>query len=119
MPYWVQNVNGSGVVVGPFNSAPTGMNLTTLIGYPTKAAAQSAASALAPIGNPANIPGDIGKTVTNDALKPLFDSHIWLRVAEVVVGLILIGIGLNSMLKGKPLSIVTGAAGVVSKVVPA
>jgi hypothetical protein len=119
MPYWVENVNSTGVVVGPFNSAPTGMNLTTLIGYPTKAAAQSAANALAPLGNPANIPGDIGKKVTNDALKPLFDSHIWLRVAEVVVGLILIGIGLNSMLKGRPMTIVTSAAGLASKVVPA
>jgi hypothetical protein len=119
MRYWVENVNGHGVVVGPFNTAPTGMNLTNLIGYPNQAQAQAAASQLSTVQ--AKATGALnaaGSAVVNDALKPLFNKAIWLRVGEVVVGLILLGIGLNAMLKGKPLSIVTSAAGAASKVVP-
>jgi hypothetical protein len=117
--YWVENVGGSGVVVGPYNTAPTGMNLTNLIGYPNQAQAQTAASQLstvqAKVGSAAS---SLGSGVVNDALKPLFQAHIWLRVAEVVAGLVLIAIGLNSMLKGKPLSVVSSTAGLASKVVP-
>jgi hypothetical protein len=111
MPYWVENVNGKGVVVGPFNSAPTGMNLTTLIGYPTQAQAAAAAAALAPIGNPLNIPADIGKTVANDALKPLFDAHIWERVLQVALGVLLIAIGVAKLTHAVP-----AATAIASKV---
>jgi hypothetical protein len=52
-------------------------------------------------------------------LGALFQKAIWIRAAEVLVGLVLIGIGLNAMLKGRPLSLVTSAAGLASRVVPA
>jgi hypothetical protein len=50
-----------------------------------------------------------------DFLSRLTSANLWIRVGEVVVGLILLGIGLNAMLKGKPLQVVTGAAGVAGK----
>jgi hypothetical protein len=52
---------------------------------------------------------------TEDALKPLFQSAIWKRVGEVIVGLILLGIGLNALIKSTPLAPVTKAAGAVGK----
>lgn len=67
------------------------------------AAAKGAASAVSTLTNPASW------------IAALFQSAIWLRVAEAVAGLILLGIGLNAMLKGKPLSAVTSAAGVAGK----
>lgn len=48
----------------------------------------------------------------------LFQKNLWIRVAEVVIGLILMGIGLNSMLKGKPLTVITAPAGALGKAVP-
>jgi hypothetical protein len=45
----------------------------------------------------------------------LSNANTWIRVGEAVAGLILLGIGLNSMLKGKPLQFVTRAAGVAGK----
>ncbi len=42
-------------------------------------------------------------------------SSWFVRVGEILAGLVLVGIGLNSMLKGKPLQIVTSAAGVAGK----
>ena len=101
MPYWVENVNSKGVVVGPYNSAPTGMNLTTLIGYPTQAAAQTAANQLSTIPQKVNA---IGSSVVNDTLKPLFNANIWLRVAEVIAGLLLVAIGVAELTKAIPLA---------------
>jgi hypothetical protein len=40
----------------------------------------------------------------------------FLRIGEILVGLVLIGIGLNSMLGGRPLKIVTSTAGLAGKV---
>jgi len=51
-----------------------------------------------------------------DFLSRLSQANTWIRVGEVVAGLILLGIGLNAMLKGKPFQIVTGTAGRVGKV---
>lgn len=48
-------------------------------------------------------------------LSRLASANTWVRVGEVVIGLILLGIGLNAMLKGKPMQVVTGAAGTVGK----
>lgn len=45
----------------------------------------------------------------------LSQASTWIRVGEVVIGLILVGIGLNAMLKGKPFQVVTKAAGVAGK----
>lgn len=65
-------------------------------------------------GAASNIAGNVGSGL----LGGLFQKNIWMRVGEVVVGLILLGIGLNAMLKGLPLQVVTTAAGHVGKVVP-
>lgn len=54
-------------------------------------------------------------TAVPDFLSRLTSANLWIRVGEVVAGLILLGIGLNAMLKGKPLQVVTGAAGTVGK----
>lgn len=48
-------------------------------------------------------------------LSDLTSGAFWIRAGEVVAGLILLGIGLNAMLKGKPLQVVTSAAGVAGK----
>jgi hypothetical protein len=87
-------------------------------GFPTMAAAKAFASGLTlnPAAAAAKAAGSAAGSVASDVLKPLFQSAIWLRVAEVVAGLILLGIGLNAMLKGKPLSAVTGTAGKLGKV---
>jgi hypothetical protein len=79
--------------------------------YTTQAEAQAQASSR----TVTSIAKNAATSVASDTLKPLFQSAIWLRVGEVVVGLILLGIGLNALLKGKPMSIVTGAAGTVGK----
>jgi hypothetical protein len=84
-----------------------------------KASADIVGGAQNPGGAVSNAANAAAGSVANDALKPLFQAHIWLRVAEVVAGLVLIAIGLNSMLKGKPLSVVSSTAGLASKVVPA
>ncbi len=54
-------------------------------------------------------------TAVPDFLSRLTSANLWIRVGEVVVGLILLGIGLNAMLKGKPLQVVTQTAGVAGK----
>lgn len=93
-------------------------NSSALGPYPTRSAAQAAADAqnagqsgLAPAAAAA------AKAAVSSAspIGGLFQGAIWLRVAEVAIGVILIGIGLNAMLKGKPLAIVTSAAGKAGK----
>lgn len=51
-------------------------------------------------------------------LSGLTSGNFWLRVGEVLAGLILLGIGVNALFHGKPMQIVTNAAGAVPKVVP-
>jgi hypothetical protein len=84
--------------------------------YATMAAAHAAINASP---NQTLNPAAAASSVVSDTLKPLFQKSIWLRVGEVVAGLILLGIGLNALLKGKPMSVVTGAAGIAAKAVPA
>jgi len=60
--------------------------------------------------------GSAAVTAAANPLAALFQKSIWIRVAEVAAGLILLGIGLNAMLHGRPLGAVTGAAGAVGKV---
>lgn len=81
--------------------------------YPTMAAAHAALNASG--GSLGQKATGAATSVVSDTLKPLFQKAIWLRVGEVVVGLILLGIGLNSLLKGKPLQVVTSAAGLAGK----
>jgi hypothetical protein len=86
------------------------------VGFSTEADAKAFAS------------GNVVSTVKNDAgaaesaasavpdfLSRLTSANLWIRVGEVIAGLILLGIGLNAMLKGRPLQVVTGAAGVAGK----
>lgn len=44
-------------------------------------------------------------------LSMLTNPNFWLRAGEVAAGLILLGIGVNALFKGRPMSAVTGAAG--------
>jgi hypothetical protein len=122
MPWWIQidekTAPFSYVVV---DSVAQPADAYNTLPYPTQAAADSEAATLN--GNAKKgVAGSLesgaaaaGGDVLNDALKPLFQASIWIRVAEVVAGLILLGIGLNAMLKGKPLSVVTGTAGTLGK----
>lgn len=51
-------------------------------------------------------------------LSMLTNGNLWLRVGEIVAGMILLGIGVNALFKGAPMKTVTKAAGVAAKVVP-
>jgi hypothetical protein len=88
--------------------------------YSTQAEAQAQATALnqGSTATPAHIAQASASSISSSILGPLFQSNIWLRVAEVLIGVVLIGIGLNAMLKGKPLQVVTSTAGMAAKVVP-
>ena len=70
--------------------------------------------------NVQQLPGAIASDVSS-ALNPfgfLSQASFWLRTGEVLIGVVLIAIGLNAMLKGRPLAVVTTAAGGIGKVVP-
>lgn len=43
-------------------------------------------------------------------LSMLTSSNLWIRVGEVLAGLILLGIGVNALFHGKPMAAVTGVA---------
>lgn len=59
-----------------------------------------------------------GLAAIGDFFARLTQKNTWVRVGEVVIGLVLVAIGVNAMFKGAPLKAVTGAAGTVGKVVP-
>lgn len=75
----------------------------SLEGAIPQAAATGAENAVSTLASPASF------------LAALFQGAIWIRVAEAAAGLILLGIGLNAMLKGRPLAAVTSAAGKAGK----
>lgn len=84
--------------------------------YPTRAAAQAEADTLNTTAAPSVVTQGAEAAVSSASpIGGLFQASIWLRVAEVAIGVILIGIGLNAMLKGKPLEVVTSAAGKAGK----
>ncbi len=111
--------------------APNFENIGSPDGYPTRAAAQKAVNAFngqsnasklsqAGVTTAPDVPNPLtGVAAIGDFFSRLTQASTWVRVGEVAVGLILLGIGLNSLLKGKPMQVVTGAAGLASKVVPA
>ena|ERR1700729_927939 len=86
--------------------------------YATQAQAQAEADTLS--GQDQNVVAQGVESAVSSAspLGPLFQKSLWLRVGEFAVGLVLLGIGLNAMFKGRPLAVVTGAAGAVGKVAP-
>ena len=103
------------------NKSPSTAQAALLTQFKTESLSPVGAGSAGVLSTPNGTGGISGaaSNVVNDALKPLFNKNIWLRVGEVVVGLILLGIGLNALLKGKPMTIVTKTAGLASKVVPA
>lgn len=94
-----------GAVAGPFS---------------TQAEAQQQADTLNVGGTatPANLAGAAATAASGTVLGPLFQANIWIRVLEVVAGLVVLAIGLNALFKGRPLQVVTGAAGLAAKAVP-
>lgn len=95
----------AGAVAGPFS---------------TQAEAQQQADTLNVGGTatPGNIASAAAASAAGSPLAPLFQSQIWLRVLEVVAGLVILAIGLNALFKGRPLQVVTGAAGLAARAVP-
>jgi hypothetical protein len=86
--------------------------------YPWKGPYATMAAAHAAINKSPNQslnPAKLSQKVADTTLGPLFQKNLWVRVAEVLVGVVLVAIGLNAMLKGKPMSVVTKAAGTVGK----
>ena len=51
-------------------------------------------------------------------LSNLESGSLWLRLGEAIAGIVLLGIAANAIFKGKPLQVITGAAGTIGKVVP-
>jgi hypothetical protein len=69
--------------------------------------------------------GATAKSLTSDlnplagiasAISAFTSKNLWMRVGEVVVGVILLAIGVNALFKGKPLNVVTKAAGAAAVV---
>lgn len=129
--WWVVNqVSRPGGPRGPqqtnyvIEESPTRPVNTVAGPFATKADAQAWQTGANTAGNsPGSAIGGAADAAANatglgsvgDFLSRLSNSNTWVRLGEVVIGLILVAIGLNSMLKGKPLQIVTGAAGTVGK----
>lgn len=59
-----------------------------------------------------------GTDVVQTANNAFNLSGWFVRIGEILAGLVLLGIGLNAMLKGRPLQVVTSTAGLAAKVVP-
>ncbi|MEU9022347.1 hypothetical protein [Actinomadura sp. NPDC048394] len=61
--------------------------------------------------------GDAVTSVTNDVLKPLFQANLWIRVAEVALGIILIAVGLARITNAVPIATkIAKTAGMVAAV---
>lgn len=100
-PILAEGLKSSGWA-GPFDWAHAKATASNTAANP----ANDIRSATAPIAG-------IAKVVSG-----LMSGNFWLRVGEVIAGLILLGIGVNALFKGKPLDAVTKVAGAVPKVVP-
>jgi len=83
--------------------------------YATKAQAQAEADTLTSQHENVVTQGAEAAVSSASPIGGLFQASLWVRVAEVTIGVILIGIGLNAMLHGRPLTVVTGAVGKVGK----
>lgn len=70
---------------------------------PTTSSSQALKNA-SPGAYAGDVAGAGATSVVNDALKPLFQSAIWLRVAEVALGLLLIAVGLAKLTNAVPIA---------------
>ena len=130
--WWAVQEGLLGDIVGKLSTLPSGSealdvtwhavqdaskpNSTAHGPYPTQATAQAEADSLNSSDAPSVVTQGAEAAVSSSSpIGGLFQASLWLRVAEVAMGLILIGIGLNALLKGKPLTVVTSAAGAVGK----
>ena len=114
----------AGLLAAEFQSAPGSWKL-----FPYTAAGEAAAAAWAGVADPGagGSPGEgvqapeaaasvisttaglVGKA--GKFLDDLTSSAFWIRIAEVVAGLVLLAIGANHLFASKPLSAVAKAAG--------
>jgi hypothetical protein len=94
--------------------------------FEARVVGEGLAAAIASVGaTVAAVPGAAAAAAEKAASNPVWDAataiprflsmltspNLWLRIGEVVAGLILLGIGVNALFKGKPMSAVTGTAG--------
>jgi hypothetical protein len=100
--------------IGWVAAADLGSGITAtgvLVGQVPGAAAAGAENvANSPLGKATNAAWTAATAVPR-FLSMLTSGNLWLRVGEVVAGLILLGIGVNALFKGRPMSAVTGTAG--------
>ena len=83
------------------------------IGFPTQADAKAYADALHGLGK--TVTGAV--TSTTDFLSRLTDPNTWIRIAEVVLGLVLIAVGVAKLTNAVPIATkVAGGAAKVGKV---
>lgn len=81
---------------------------STALGAVPGAAAKGAETAIAnlKVANPLDWLSNIG-----NFFSKLTQANTWIRAGEIVAGLILLGIGVNALFKGRPLDTVTKVAG--------
>lgn len=90
-----------------------------LVWFSSQSAAQNYISSESSGYGSGQVPSPLsGVAAIGDFFSRLTQKNTWVRVGEVVIGLVLLGIGVNALFKGAPLKAVTGAAGTVGKVVP-
>jgi hypothetical protein len=95
------------IAVGVTNSMVEGVAASIPVVGPDVAGAEKSISGAGAI---------IGKA--GRFLDDLTSGPFWIRAGEILAGLILLAIGVNALFKGKPMNVITGAAGTVGKVVP-
>jgi hypothetical protein len=141
MSHWFYNTSSGdlaneggplGTIVGLLNTNTPGLGWHELHIPGTATLAEAAAEARREFPHAAPPTGNAGQAVKQqvssqtglpltgvaaigDFFSRLGQANTWIRVGEVVAGLILLGIGLNAMFKGKPMQIVTKTAGVAGK----
>ena len=95
---------------GPYKDKAT----AAAAGKAAKAAADKAAQS-----GSINIPNPLsGLDAIGNFFGKLGESSTWMRVGEVLIGLIILGIGVNALFDNKPLQIVTKTAGVAALAIP-
>lgn len=99
MPVAQFNSNGTGGLPGITQGIPPGISAP---GNVVGGVGQSPSQASSDIA---------GQAKVSSVLGLLSGGAIWVRVAEVLVGLALLGVGLNALLKGKPAALAGYAAG--------